>query len=934
MNQSVPVAQLYAETEQRLKQTETLLAVSQAVGSTLDLTEILRRTTRELVRALGADVGGAYLLSPSRDKVTALAGYHVPKNLIESLSSPPLLRDHPLIKELRESRQPVYSENSEADPRFDYPLIRVLPHKSILMCAMVLKDQIIGGFAIAWLREAHRFTAEELRLVEGITRQAAIAIENARLVEAERLARERLEASEARYRELFENLADIAYVHDLEGKILAINEAGVRASGYTRQELLGMNIAQLMAPGELGRQLELLRRMIAGERIHGFFTAEFIRKDGTRDVLECSGRLVFKGGVPVALEGVARDITTRRRLEERQAAFVEIMKELAGQDDVERLFSVIGERICHLLGTNSASFCVVDGEELVFRGGYGFDEPLRATRRRKIAESRVGRVVVTGQSYVSPDMTTDPHWRDSTMVTRFGYRAILEVPVVLRGAVIGALAALHKSPRTFSSEDVALLTSVADHVAVALDRANLVGELKARLKETQTLLAVSRAVSSTLDVTEAMRRVARETCRALGADMVGAFLADADRKYLRPIAGYHVPKHLLEAFTNYPIPIKENPTLEEAWEHHRPVYSSDMENNPRIDRETLLRFPQRSTLFVPMIVKGTPIGGLFATWREGQHQFTPEELRVVEGISHQAALAIDNARLFQETERRLREMTGLHEISRAMSTLTDIRETYGHLTRQVAELVGARRCLIALYDRELRAMRGQLPGYRVSEDLVRDIETPEVSKAAMQVVNLRKRGSFIVNTPRDLPAVIQEFMGRHQLESVAAVPLSVEGRVIGVLYAADKLGGFSDSDTRLLEVVANHAAIVMRNAHLYQQLNQAYETLKATQDHLVQSEKLRALGEMAGGVAHDVNNVLAVILGRAHLLLEQVEDPDIQRQLRVIEKAAMDGARTVRRVQEFTRMRRAGAVQAVDLNHVVEEVVEVTRSRWKDEAEA
>ncbi|MBI4241391.1 MAG: response regulator, partial [Candidatus Rokubacteria bacterium] len=58
------------------------------------------------------------------------------------------------------------------------------------------------------------------------------------------------------------------------------------------------------------------------------------------------------------------------------------------------------------------------------------------------------------------------------------------------------------------------------------------------------------------------------------------------------------------------------------------------------------------------------------------------------------------------------------------------------------------------------------------------------------------------------------------------------------------------------------------------------------------------------------------------------------RQLRVIEKAAMDGARTVRRVQEFTRMRRAGVVQAVDLNHVVEEVVEVTRSRWKDEAEA
>ena len=166
------------------------------------------------------------------------------------------------------------------------------------------------------------------------------------------------------------------------------------------------------------------------------------------------------------------------------------------------------------------------------------------------------------------------------------------------------LGALHKSPRTVSTEDVALLVSLAGHVAVALDRTNLVGALKARLTETETLLTVSRAVGSTLDLTETMRRVARETCRALEADMAGAFLADPDQKYLRPIAGYHVPKH------------------------------------------------QRSVLLAPMVVKGKPIGALFMTWWEQKHDFTSEELRLVAGISRQAALAIDNAQLYQQVKAR------------------------------------------------------------------------------------------------------------------------------------------------------------------------------------------------------------------------------------------------------------------------------------------
>jgi CheY-like chemotaxis protein/anti-sigma regulatory factor (Ser/Thr protein kinase) len=91
---------------------------------------------------------------------------------------------------------------------------------------------------------------------------------------------------------------------------------------------------------------------------------------------------------------------------------------------------------------------------------------------------------------------------------------------------------------------------------------------------------------------------------------------------------------------------------------------------------------------------------------------------------------------------------------------------------------------------------------------------------------------------------------------------------------------------------------------------------------------------MAGGVAHDFNNVLAIIVGRAEVLLSETEDPELQRQLNVIVKVALDAAQTVKRIQEFTRVRRARPFQQVALHQLVEEIVEVTRSRWKDEAQS
>ncbi len=180
---AVENARLYEEIRQQLQRTETLLAVGQAVGSTLDLTEIIRRTTKEMVRALGADMGGAWLLSPKRDCFFPVAGYHIPKELLKAISETPVFFEDRIVEEMKRLKGPVSSSESRADPTFDSPLARLLPHKSLLVHPMWAKGELIGGFAIAWLRDTHRFTPEELRLAEGISRQAGLAIENSRLYE-------------------------------------------------------------------------------------------------------------------------------------------------------------------------------------------------------------------------------------------------------------------------------------------------------------------------------------------------------------------------------------------------------------------------------------------------------------------------------------------------------------------------------------------------------------------------------------------------------------------------------------------------------------------------------------------------------------------------------------------------------------------------------
>ncbi|KPK78656.1 MAG: hypothetical protein AMJ89_00815 [candidate division Zixibacteria bacterium SM23_73] len=110
--------------------------------------------------------------------------------------------------------------------------------------------------------------------------------------------------------------------------------------------------------------------------------------------------------------------------------------------------------------------------------------------------------------------------------------------------------------------------------------------------------------------------------------------------------------------------------------------------------------------------------------------------------------------------------------------------------------------------------------------------------------------------------------------------------------------------------------------------------LTATRAQLVQKEKLRALGQMASGVAHDFNNLLSIILGRVQLLQRKAKDSETERGLRSIERAALDASSTIKRIQDFARVRKDQEFKWVNIDQVIDDVIALTKTKWKDQAEA
>ena len=162
--------------------------------------------------------------------------------------------------------------------------------------------------------------------------------------------------------------------------------------------------------------------------------------------------------------------------------------------------------------------------------------------------------------------------------------------------------------------------------------------------------------------------------------------------------------------------------------------------------------------------------------------------------------------------------------------------------------------------------------------------------------------------------------------------VAVEAMRMGAADYVIKSGGYLTTLPTVIRKVLKQHELALENARLYAAAQHSLAELQAAQEKLIQGATLRAVGEMASGAAHHLNNLLAVVLGRAQLLLETPTAAPCRRPLEAIARAAGDAAEVVRRVQRFARLDVSEEREPLDLNSLARDVIELTQARWQDEA--
>jgi PAS domain S-box-containing protein len=278
----------------------------------------------------------------------------------------------------------------------------------------------------------------------------------------------------------------------------------------------------------------------------------------------------------------------------------------------------------------------------------------------------------------------------------------------------------------------------------------------------------------------------------------------------------------------------------------------------------------------------------------------------------------------------------LQKITRAIGERQDLQSIFQVVIRSLEESLPIDFGCICLFEPTEQVLTVASVGVR-SRTLAMELAIPEQARIPIEQNGLSRciRGQLVYEPDIALSSSpFSSRLARAGLSSLVVAPLLAESRVFGVLMAARKSAeSFSSNACEFLRQLSEHVALAAHQAQLYSTLQQAYDDLRQSQQTVMQQERLRALGQMASGVAHDINNALSPVAMYTDSLLESESglSDRARSYLSTIQRAVGDVAQTVGRMREFYRPREAqSGLARTDLSRIAREVIELTRVRWRD----
>jgi signal transduction histidine kinase/DNA-binding response OmpR family regulator len=585
---------------------------------------------------------------------------------------------------------------------------------------------------------------------------------------------------------------------------------------------------------------------------------------------------------------------------EQQTATAEVLRVIASSPtDLQRVLDAIAEAAGRLCGADATGVHRSNGDQLVLLAWGGVATRIlgqSGVRQSSVPMTRAsvaGRACIDRQTVHVPDVEAIAEEMPDTYATahRVGWRAEVAAPLIHGGEVLGALALYNGEVGSFSEDRIRLLERFADQAAIAIANTHLFQELEQRNRElTETLeqqtatAEILRVIaSSPADLDRVLGAVAESAARLCEARDVLVWRVEGD--VLRPTMAFGWATSEGEGFT-LPLDRESIPgraVVDRQSVHVEDVYAvadSEFPTGAPVARRQNLR----SALATPLIRDGVAIGVILIR-RSEVRPFTTRQIRLLETFADQAAIAVENARLFQALQERTAQLTrsveeleALGAISQAVSSSLDLQEVLTTVTRYAVELSGGDAGTIY----ELNHAAGEfIPRvtYNVPEEMAALIQEirPRLDGDSILAHAAQSRGAVQVpsiaeNTGSPVVAALQNI----GVGALLAVPLARDQNVLGVLVVRrGRTGEFSQAVVNLVQTFANQSILAIENADLFHEVERKSQELEIASQHK---------SDFLANMSHELRTPLNAIIGYSEMLQEEAEDlgneaflPDLQR---------------------------------------------------------
>jgi signal transduction histidine kinase len=518
-------------------------------------------------------------------------------------------------------------------------------------------------------------------------------------------------------------------------------------------------------------------------------------------------------------------------------------------------------------------------------------------------------------------------------------RTILATPLLREGTPLGVIM-ITRGPtvRPFSTKQIALLETFANQAVIAIENVRLFRELDARNAEltesleqqTATAEILRVIASSPTDLQPVMDAVAENAARVCGA--TDSSIYSLEGEHVRLVARHGSRRRALAIGDT--VPVSRDTIVGRVVGDRRTIHVEDI-------RAAATEFPvtasrtrpagsaTRTVVATPLLRKGTPLGVIFIG-RPEVHPFSAKQVALLETFANQAAIAIENVRLFNELRERTAELTrsvaqltALGDVGRALSSTLDLDTVLQTIVTRASQLAGTDACSLFEYDEVTEAFH-----LRATNNL-----DEEVVALARRTPTRKGEGTLgrmaITRQPVQIPDIavgdayrgpLRDILLSTGIRALLAVPMLRDDELIGGLTVNKKTpGAFAPEVIELLQTFATQSALAIQNARLFREIGDKSRQLEAASRHK---------SEFLANMSHELRTPLNAILGFNEMILGEVYGsvtPDLREPLTDIQNSGKHLLRLINNVLDLSKIE-AGRMELAPTDYAVQDIVERVRA--------